>query len=146
MENLTENDYRELIEFMIEGLKDCGAYDIIQQIEELKKAHVIEHSDTSDFFPQMRISEEFGHEDYPWPVTYQDIYRAVIGILETYLITVPKMVKLTGERLGLGPSNHIVWATEAIRDSEEGFMPAMRSAGENREKIAELIEYLKLDS
>jgi len=146
MDSLSEKDYSELIGYLIEQLREYQADDIIQQIRELETVNVIEKAepmaakkliDDSDQTVLWESVEFSQHQDHKpgvkpgkkpdrdsvseyssRPMRREEIFYAAIDILETYLISVPRLFAELGKGLDVDLSR-IVWKNEVIESVEE---------------------------
>lgn len=196
MAHLSEEDYKELIDYMAEQLHKLQADDVVRQIRELENVSVLEKagplkpvdetaSDTqaakssrrhsAELLPDMNLLETVVEipamieKSSAWlddtkpknkkllkeavsefrlrPMTQEEMCRAAVDILESYLVTIPELVALTKKQLKLLPSERVVWADEAARGDEAAPVDIERSvqqaASEGKAKIAERIAALR---
>lgn len=143
MDYLTETEYSELIDYLIRGLQECHADDIIRQIKELETVNVIEKTKpeavSAEQVPsnlnQTGIWEDIPFGEFPYaakstkkvdkkldreavseyqsrPMSGREMYYASIDILETYLLSVPKILEGIEKNLHLDGLTNFTWKNE----------------------------------
>jgi len=145
MDGLSEKDYSELIGHLIERLQKHQAEDLIRQIKELETVNVIEKAEPiaakkrQEFIGQIGITEKDEAEgsrsfkpgkrgkgklerdavsEYSSrPMRHEEVFYAAIDILETYLISVPRLFEELEKGLDVDLSK-IVWKNEAAEQDE----------------------------
>jgi len=148
MDDLTEQDYRELTEYLIGQLLEHQADDIIQQIQELENVNVVEKATEvtamtvtkpRDLEGQIKMNAEEWEENHvskgrkretkKWnqnmvseyhsrPMNHQEKFFAAIDILETYLVSVPKLFVKLKKGLAVENLSEIIWATDTTESVE----------------------------
>lgn len=178
MDYLTEEDYSELIDYLILGLEKYHADDIIRQIKELETVNIIEETrpattyaarkppglDQADPWKNAEIIEEMYSTKWSKkadkklereavseyssrPMSCKEMYYASIDILETYLLSVPKILESIEEKLDPENFSNIIWKNEGERHMETAHMNIIEAVGrpeqEIQKKIEEIINALK---
>lgn len=157
MDPLTEKDYSELIEFLISGLRNCHAYDIVRQIEELETVNIIEETPPTGAYAARKLPDldgfwvdKFEKEPYSFrpvkkvdkklereavseyssrPMTSQEIYYASLDILEAYLLSVPQILEGMQKNLQLSNLSNIIWKNEGERHAESAPVNIIEAVG-----------------
>lgn len=178
MDYLTEKDYSELIKYLINGLRNCHADDVIRQIESLETVNVIEEIPPAAAYAakgspdrnQTRLWENEIFEEKPptfkpiikvdkklereavseyssRPMTSQEMYYASIDILETYLLSVPKILEGIQRSLHLDGLSNMIWKNESERYTDTAPVNIVEAVGhpnsEVQKKMEEMIKTLK---
>lgn len=163
MNGLTEDDYRELFDYIKENLIKCEADDIVQQLQELETASVIEKIDKNpakfsrkgEYLDDCKIgplSSENPSAEYRFrAMSGKELYRAVVDILETRLISGPEIAVAIPKSLWGDSSirGEIVWKYENVSRSGEKRNPVDiieefgKMSDAERKKIKEIISVLK---
>uniref|UniRef100_UPI003FEFFBF5 hypothetical protein n=1 Tax=Parasutterella excrementihominis TaxID=487175 RepID=UPI003FEFFBF5 len=143
MDYLTEIEYSELIDYLINGLQKCHADDIIRQIKELETVNVIEKTKPEAVSAEREPSNlnqtgiwgDVPFEEYPYtakstkkvdkkldreavseyqsrPMSCREMYYASIDVLETYLLSVPKILEGIEKNLHLDGLTNFTWKNE----------------------------------
>lgn len=167
MSELTEGDYRELYDYIKENLKECKAIDIVRQLQELETVSVAEEIDKeslkysikkkhlddgqTSFFPSDDSIEQYVEQYCIRPMSGKELYRAAVDILETRLISGPKMAAAICKALqdDRSAEGEIVWRNEKansldeIEDSVNIIEEFSIMSAAEQEKVAEIISTLK---
>lgn len=178
MDYLTEEDYSELIDYLINELRKYHADDIIRQIKELETVNIIEETrpettyaakkplgmDQAYFWETMEVAEKMYHYNMPEkaykklereavseyssrPMSCKEMYYASIDILETYLLSVPKILEGIERNLRLESLSSIIWKNEGERHTEIAPMNITEAVGrpetELQKELEEIIKVLK---
>lgn len=174
MDYLMEADYSDLIDYLIDCLQNYHADDIIRQIKELETVNIIEEAKPTaapaaqkppdvdqtviGAFEEpsyiaapakktdKKLDREAVSEYRSRPMSCKEIFDASIDILETYLLSVPKILEDMKENLKLDSLSDVVWENENLRHAETQ-MNIIEAVGspdlEVQEEIGKIIGLLK---
>lgn len=171
MDYLTDEDYIELINYLISGLQKCHADDVIRQIKALETVNVIEETSSAaevaarrppdlnqlvilghpDFEEKPRIAKSARKSDKKAdreavseyssrPMSCEEMYHASIDILETYLLSVPKILEGIEKNLRPEGLSNIIWKNEGERHTEAAPVNIIEAVGDPEPKVQKEME------
>lgn len=162
MNGLSEDDYRELFNYIKEQLAASKADDLVQQLQDLETVSIIEELDTRpsqlkrkrEQLIEEQIEMGFNSlEDPPAryhfrPMSGKELYCAAIGMLETRLVSGPEMAAAIQKALRGGSSapNEIIWKYENADRSDDlvdNIKELSKMSAEIREDVKGIISVLK---
>ena len=115
---MREEEYEEIISYIIEQLNKIEANTVIQQIKELESLKILYKEKIAK---RGKIEEDIS-DSITRQMTYKEMFYATLEILEKYLVTVPIMAtKLTDlfDKQSGDQSNTILWAVEGNKKFDQ---------------------------
>lgn len=169
MNNFTEEDYRDIIRYIMDRLKEIGAKGILRQIQDLETVSVTEPAADGEEMATSQMGQlsislsddlaskkaKKGEKDskkYNFrPMTYQEIYCAAVDILEAYLVTGPEMTATIKKELLVAYNlENIDWKFESENriessgeNSTDAFKKLSQMPSDIRGEIKQIIQVLK---